>query len=143
MAQPPIEILRQWMDEGGWYDLETLEFKYLEDITFVAAMGPPSQGRNSISLRYSRHFNLIYVEPFLPHSLQRIFCVVMDWFFMNDGKDMVKACSSLSEKMVVSTIQIYNTIKLSKELLPTPAKSHYIYNLRDISKVFLGIARVI
>jgi dynein heavy chain len=104
MAQPPIEILRQWMDEGGWYDLETLEFKYLEDITFVAAMGPPSQGRNSISLRYSRHFNLIYVEPFLPHSLQRIFCVVMDWFFMNDGKDMVKACSSLSEKMVVSTI---------------------------------------
>jgi len=30
------------MDEGGWYDLETLEFKYLEDITFVAAMGPPS-----------------------------------------------------------------------------------------------------
>ena len=130
------------MDEGGWYDLETLEFKYLEDITFVAAMGPPSQGRNSISLRYSRHFNLIYVEPFLPHSLQRIFCVVMDWFFMNDGKDMVKACSSLSEKMVVSTIQIYNTIKSSKELLPTPAKSHYIYNLRDISKVFQGIARV-
>ena len=30
------------MDEGGWYDLETFEFKYLEDITFVAAMGPPS-----------------------------------------------------------------------------------------------------
>jgi len=30
------------MDEGGWYDLDSLEFKYLEDITFVAAMGPPS-----------------------------------------------------------------------------------------------------
>jgi dynein heavy chain len=55
MAQPPIEILRQWMDEGGWYDLETFEFKYLEDITFIAAMGPPSQGRNSITLRYSRY----------------------------------------------------------------------------------------
>ena len=62
---------------------------------------------------------------------------------MNDGKDMVKACSSLSDKIVISTIQIYNIIKSSKELLPTPAKSHYIYNLRDISKVFQGIARVI
>ena len=60
----------------------------------------------------------------------------MQWFFMNDGKDMVKACSSLSDKIVISTIQIYNIIKSSKELLPTPAKSHYIYNLRDISKVF-------
>ena len=28
--------------KGGWYDLETLEFKFLEDITFIAAMGPPS-----------------------------------------------------------------------------------------------------
>lgn len=55
---------------------------------------------------------------------------------MNDGKDIVKACSSLSDKIVISTIQIYNIIKSSKELLPTPAKSHYIYNLRDISKVF-------
>jgi len=42
----------------------------------------------------------------------------------------------LGPKMVSTTIEIYNTIKSSKELLPTPAKSHYIYNLRDISKVF-------
>ena len=42
MAQPPIEILRQWMDEGGWYDLDTMDWKYLDNIIFVAAMGPPS-----------------------------------------------------------------------------------------------------
>ena len=48
-AQPPIELLRQWMDYGGWYDLESREFKYLQDITFVAAMLPPGGGRNSIS----------------------------------------------------------------------------------------------
>lgn len=60
----------------------------------------------------------------------------MQWFFMNSGKDMSKSCSTLSDKIVISTIQIYNTIKSSKELLPTPTKSHYIYNLRDISKVF-------
>jgi hypothetical protein len=30
------------MDEGGWYDLDTMEWKYLDNMTFIAAMGPPS-----------------------------------------------------------------------------------------------------
>jgi len=30
------------MGEGGWYDLDTMDWKYLDNIIFVAAMGPPS-----------------------------------------------------------------------------------------------------
>jgi len=83
------------------------------------------------------------VEPFLPNSLFRIFNNIMEWFFMTKGRDIMKSVQSLQEKIVNSTIQIFNLIKSSKELLPTPAKSHYIYNLRDISKVFQGVVRVI
>ena len=36
--------------------------------------------------------------------------------------------------VVRATVDIYNTIR--RELLPTPAKSHYTYNMRDMSKVF-------
>lgn len=36
--------------------------------------------------------------------------------------------------MVASTLDIYDTI--ADNLLPTPAKSHYTFNLRDLSKVF-------
>ena len=34
-------------------------------------------------------------------------------------------------------MQVYNTI--CSQLLPTPAKSHYTFNLRDLAKVFQGI----
>lgn len=42
-----------------------------------------------------------------------------------------------SESLVDATIRVYSTI--TSALLPTPAKSHYTFNLRDLSKVFQGI----
>lgn len=47
------------------------------------------------------------------------------------------AIQSLNEALVEATIRVYSTI--TSQLLPTPAKSHYTFNLRDLSKVFQGI----
>ena len=44
---------------------------------------------------------------------------------------------SLSEPLALSTINLFNIIQ--ENFLPTPAKSHYVFNMRDISKVFQGI----
>ena len=49
------------MDHRGWYDRKTKEkpFQKIEDIIFVSAMGPPSGGRQHITNRITRHFNVI------------------------------------------------------------------------------------
>lgn len=57
-AQPPIELLRQYMDFGGWYGRDN-DFRTLVDCQFISAMGPPGGGRNFVSNRYLRHFNQI------------------------------------------------------------------------------------
>ena len=43
-------------------------------------------------------------------------------------------------KIVNTTIDVYETI--TTQLLPTPAKSHYTFNLRDLSKIFQGLSSV-
>lgn len=56
--QPPIELLRQFMDWGGWYARDNT-FKALADVQFVAAQGPPGGGRTFVTDRYLRHFNIL------------------------------------------------------------------------------------
>ena len=130
------------MDNMGWYDLETKEWKFLCDITFIASMLPPSGGRNSVTMRYLRHYQLLYVEPFEGDSLVRIFSNVLEWYYAAaQPNPLSKAITNLRDSVVSSTIEVYKQIQTCKELLPTPAKSHYIYNLRDISKVFQGISK--
>ncbi|XP_066527086.1 dynein axonemal heavy chain 1 [Hoplias malabaricus] len=132
-AQPPIELLRQWMDHGGWYDRKQIgAFKQLVDIIFACAMGPPGGGRNPITQRFTRHFNFLSFTEMEDSSKRRIFSTILgNWM------EKVPQLLPLNEPLVDATIKVYSTI--TSGLLPTPAKSHYTFNLRDLSKVFQGM----
>nr|PNR26425.1 hypothetical protein PHYPA_031000 [Physcomitrium patens] len=134
-AQPPIEILRQWMDHEGWYDrIPPCAFRTLVDIQFVGCMGPPGGGRNPVTMRFLRHFNFLSFTEMADHSLFLIFSTILNATLNTLFNMDIQSCG---EDIVRGSIEIYNTIR--KELLPTPAKSHYTFNLRDLSKVIQGI----
>ncbi|KAL3678222.1 hypothetical protein R1sor_021178 [Riccia sorocarpa] len=137
-AQPPIEILRQWMDHGGWYNREENTFRALLDIEFAAAMGPPGGGRNAVTPRFIRHFNVLSILDFDDSSLSTVFTTIMDWWIRKAR--LPQEVLSMGNVLVHVTIDVFRAIQ--RELLPTPSKSHYIYNMRDISKVFQGVCMV-
>ena len=130
-AQPPIEILRQFMDHGGWYDRKENSFRSLVDLSWVAAMGPPGGGRNQVTPRYMRHFNIVAYTSFDDASMQRIFQTILDWWLRKEGFEPQYA--RLSAPIVAATMDIYKASIVN--LLPTPSKSHYTFNLRDFARV--------
>lgn len=134
-AQPPLELLRQWMDHSGWYDRKLLQFREIVDTIYVAAMGPPGGGRNPISNRLLRHFNFISFTTIENNSLERIFSTILGTFVSSNFQG--EEYASLIQPIVEATIEVYDTI--ASELLPTPAKSHYTFNLWDLAKVFQGM----
>lgn len=99
------------MDYEGWYELDgEKEFRKTVGVTFCAAMQPPG-GSKTITNRYIRHYNVIYIEPYSDDSLKTIFGSVMDWMFMSQTKYQYSASvKSQKDKMVAATISTYQEI---------------------------------
>lgn len=99
-------------------------------------MGPPGGGRNPVTNRFLRHFNFISFTEMSNESVTRIFSTILGATLERRFDPSVQ---EVKGPVVAGTIEIYNRIR--KELLPTPSKSHYTFNLRDLSKVSgLGLA---
>ena len=74
-SQPPIELLRQYQDFGGFYDREKLFWKQIKDVTICAACAPPGGGRNPVTPRFIRHFAMFCLPSPSEVSLKGIFKV--------------------------------------------------------------------
>eukprot|EP00698_Gefionella_okellyi_P019150 TRINITY_DN5834_c0_g2_i1.p1 TRINITY_DN5834_c0_g2~~TRINITY_DN5834_c0_g2_i1.p1 ORF type:complete len:4046 (-),score=1123.04 TRINITY_DN5834_c0_g2_i1:354-12491(-) len=133
-AQPPIELLRQCISHGGWYDRKNAAmFKQIQDTFFVTAMTQHHLQRPSMTHRFLRHFNVIHVTEFDHEGLTMTLRSLMRWYLHNFSDEV----RSLSEPLVHATIEIFKAMK--KELRPTPSKLHYIFTMRDLARVQQGM----
>jgi dynein heavy chain len=135
-AQPPIELLRQLIDFGGWYDREDKEKPWftIVDIIVCAAMGPPGGGRAPLTQRLQRHFNIIAYTEMSFSAISMIYNTLVNAFFASFSSDIKNSLTPLVE----AQLEVYDQV-LNGPMKPTPNKSHYTFNLRDISKIFQGV----
>ncbi|KYO43526.1 hypothetical protein Y1Q_0013563 [Alligator mississippiensis] len=134
-AQPPLESLRQFLDLGGFYNSKQLAWKNVQDVSLVANCAPASGGRSEISPRLLSHFSILALPQPCLQSLQRIFQVHLGTYLYNNRfLYEVQKCSDL---LTSSSIAIY--YNMCHRMLPTPAKCHYTFNLRDLFKVLQGL----
>lgn len=108
----------------------------IENILLLTALGPPGGGRTQITPRVVRHFNMMNNNELDSKTVANIFTTILSHFLRRFPEEV----GNLIPSVVEAVIRVYNEIKAN--LLPTPNKSHYTFNLRDISKVFQGICSV-
>ncbi|KAK4876149.1 hypothetical protein RN001_012571 [Aquatica leii] len=135
-AQPPIELLRQYFDHKNWYDNKDTSPIYLHDILITGAMGPPGGSRQDVYSRFLRHFSIFSINEFSDETMSKIFCNVLLLGWKNNGFPSDVISNVL--QVVSATLDIYKAAAIN--LLPTPAKSHYVFNLRDFARIICGCA---
>eukprot|EP00217_Crustomastix_stigmatica_P013603 CAMPEP_0183798542 /NCGR_PEP_ID=MMETSP0803_2-20130417/19119_1 /TAXON_ID=195967 /ORGANISM="Crustomastix stigmata, Strain CCMP3273" /LENGTH=4519 /DNA_ID=CAMNT_0026043227 /DNA_START=42 /DNA_END=13598 /DNA_ORIENTATION=- len=131
------EVVRQLFEQGGMYALEKPigDLRFIVDTFYVAAMSTPGGGKNDIPNRMKRHMCIFNVPLPAVASIQGIFGTLVAGRFDPDifDEETVEA----SSKLVTMTINLWN--KVQTKMVPTPAKFHYLFNMRELSKVFQGV----
>jgi len=133
-AQPPIELLRQFLDHKAWYIFKlNKEYIRIDDLVLFCCMGPPGGGRTFITPRIIRQFNIITYTELEENVIKNIFNKILNSFL----KNFPAAIKDTIDPLINITLKLFD--KMKEALLPIPSKSHSLFNLRDISKVFMGV----
>lgn len=133
-SHPPIELLRQFIDNGGFYDRSKFTKKYIDNYVMVVSGGPPVGGRSKLTDRFNRQFTIInFPKPDKETLLNLYESILKSFFFVNRFDESIRKPASY----VSATIDIYDSVV--EYLKPIPSKYHYIYSVRDISRVIQGL----
>ncbi|CAF0863178.1 unnamed protein product [Rotaria sordida] len=133
-TQQPIALLKLLLEKGGMYDRgKDLNWKKYQDMVFIAAMGKPGGGRNDVDPRFISLFNVFNITFPSEESLFLIYHSILEGHLQTFNKEVQEVAPILTRM----TMELYHSIL--DALPPTPSKFHYIFNLRDLSRIFNGL----
>jgi len=133
------ELTRQLMEMSGFYFLDKDkrgDFKTIEGLMYVGAMGHPGGGKNDIPNRLKSKFLCFNMVLPATASVDMIFGSIMKVKFTPKA-GAKPPIIELTKKLCPATVDVWDKIK--RTLLPTPMRFHYIFNMRDLSRVFQGM----
>jgi dynein heavy chain len=138
--QTTNELTRQLIEDKGYCFLDKDkrgDFKVIEDLLYIGAMGHPTGGKNDIPNRLKRHFFAFNMTVPPPETILNIYGQMMKGRF--PAATYQGNFFTYVSKIPSLTIELWKWVRT--KMLPSPAKFMYVWNMRELSRIFQGILR--
>ncbi|XP_028981786.1 dynein heavy chain 10, axonemal [Diachasma alloeum] len=133
-TQQPIALLKLLFERGGFYDRgKDLNWKNIKDICYLAAMGKTGGGRNEVDPRFISMFAVYNVTLPSEETLNYIYTSILSGHLQIFPEEV----QGIAVTLVELTHDLYKIV--TTDLPPTPSKFHYIFNMRDLSRISAGL----
>ena len=97
----------------------------------------PSAGSFTINPRLQRHFATFSVVLPGEDALFSIYNSILSGHLLNSSNKFIKPVQNMCASFVKATVQMH--MRCIQCFTPTAFKFHYIFNLRDLTNVFIGV----
>ncbi|KAL0250960.1 hypothetical protein GEMRC1_000174 [Eukaryota sp. GEM-RC1] len=140
--QETSEIIRQLIEDRGFYNLDRPgEWINITDLFFMSAMRHPGGGRNDVPDRLKRHFSVFNCTLPSKEAVEHVYSKIIRGYFTTEApRSFASSLSSVLSNIVPMMFTLWDKVK--QKMLPTPAKFHYTFNLRDLSRITQGLLSV-
>ena len=132
-TQQPIAFMKLLIEKKCYYTKDNKDLIKLIDTNFVGSTLPPGGGNNNIDPRFISLFSVFNIS-IDNNAVSKIYDIILTNYL--SGYPEESDMASFKDKLIAATVQLYSAVKA--ELPRTPIKFHYVFNIRDISKIFQG-----
>ena len=110
----------------------------ISGLQFLSAMNHPTNGRNDVPNRIKRLFFAVNIPPPSSKAVEGIYGRILTELLPK--KKYSDEIIGMVPHLVEATIALWEST--AAKLLPTPTKFHYVFTIRELARVFGGMARV-
>ncbi|XP_043910785.1 dynein beta chain, flagellar outer arm-like [Protopterus annectens] len=146
-SQPACELVRQLLDLGGVFDPSSFKWKSVKHVSYLSTMNVNTTAQvPKPSLRLLRHFVIFQCHYPSTSDQLEIFTSLLNGHFLHpineqkvsnllaSGNDHLRDLLS-----AITSVTIETQERLRTMFLETSDRCHYIFTLRDLSKIFKNI----